>query len=130
MVWVTVVVILGATQAMAKFSELGPEPDAASLVSGWSQFDGHEHLNIARVGCSDLNDQGRTRAVWLPAYPLLIRLGDVVVSPQVAAVAWSALLGLLGALGAAVWMLEAGMTRRQVRLAVGSLLVYPYSWFL
>lgn len=100
-------------------------PPQAQLLSGWSQFDGPEYLQIATQGYQ------QRQLVWFPLYPLLVRGLDVLVGhPLLSAV----LVSLAGGVASAVlfwrWSelrLPSPLARRTATLC---LLLYPYGWFL
>jgi hypothetical protein len=100
------------------------------LLEGWFRYDGNWYELIVTRGYS-LNAPGQQANVaFFPAYPLLVRVVDVVVRDAVLA---GILVTALAGCGAVVlfhrWCCER-VGPDLARAAVAVLLAYPYVWYL
>lgn len=99
-------------------------PDRA--LSDWAHWDGAWYLDLAGDGYTATGEEG---AAFYPAYPLVVRLASVALSPAVAGVAVSS-LALLAALLALRSVAAAEAGDRAARWSVLALAFFPTSFFL
>ncbi len=127
------VVVWASTELLPRYSYY-PKPPASFrgsvLLEGWFRYDGNWYELIVTRGYS-LNAPGQQANVaFFPAYPLLVRVVDVVVRDAVLA---GILVTALAGCGAVVlfhrWCCER-VGPDLARAAVAVLLAYPYVWYL
>lgn len=112
---------------------LGSRPSAAPAdlpewLRVWDRWDGPHYLQIAARGYDPTGDPAL--AAFLPLYPVLIRLGSLVVPPLIAAMLISFLATLAASLALYALVLRDGGDRAMARRAVIALNVFPSSFAL
>lgn len=101
----------------------------SSLLAGWVHYDAGWYRDIALNGYV-LKPGQQSNVAFFPAYPLAMRgLAPVLGSAYAAGIALTFLCGLAAVVLFDRWC-SARLDERARRLAVVSLLLYPYVWYL
>jgi hypothetical protein len=101
-----------------------------SVLEGLFRWDGGWYYSIAHNGYSYQPGQ-QSNVAYFPLYPLLMRALGVLTSDVVlAGIFITAVASGLAIVLFGRWCDRAGLSRTATSLAVASLLLYPYAWYL